>query len=157
NNSRKIVDGHLKNQTWSLPSTIYADAPVLYEGMQMRSKTLIDYLQRLNYQEVPALSVDIGEYSVGKATVVFEKHPFFSSQSIFPVAVEFDQSGINKITNAKSKEEIPAYEMEPVPISNLFGSDWEKRTLVHYNEIPPYLVQAVIAIEDRRFYSHSGV
>src|SRR5208337_2250823 len=32
-----------------------------------------------------------------------------------------------------------------------------KRRLVTYDEIPPNLVQAVLAIEDRRFFEHSGV
>ena len=32
-----------------------------------------------------------------------------------------------------------------------------KRQLVKYNEIPPVMVQAVLAIEDRRFFEHSGV
>ena len=32
-----------------------------------------------------------------------------------------------------------------------------KRQLVKYNDIPPLMVQAVLAIEDRRFFEHSGV
>src|SRR5208337_3631142 len=32
-----------------------------------------------------------------------------------------------------------------------------KRRLVTYDEIPPNLVQAVLAIEDRRFFEHNGV
>jgi penicillin-binding protein 1B len=32
-----------------------------------------------------------------------------------------------------------------------------KRQLVKYDEIPPVVVQAVLAIEDRRFFEHSGV
>ena len=32
-----------------------------------------------------------------------------------------------------------------------------KRRLISYNEIPQNLVQAVLAIEDRRFFEHSGV
>src|SRR3989304_8188866 len=49
--SQKTVDNHLKSQKWSLPSTIYADAPVLYEGMAMRPDTLVQYLQRLNFEK----------------------------------------------------------------------------------------------------------
>jgi penicillin-binding protein 1B len=32
-----------------------------------------------------------------------------------------------------------------------------KRRLVTYDEIPPNLVHAVLAIEDRRFFEHGGV
>lgn len=33
----------------------------------------------------------------------------------------------------------------------------ENRTLVRYDELSPYLVQALIATEDERYYSHSGI
>ena len=32
-----------------------------------------------------------------------------------------------------------------------------KREVVKYNDIPPLMVQATLAIEDRRFFEHSGV
>lgn len=33
----------------------------------------------------------------------------------------------------------------------------ERRSLVHYKDIPKVMTQAVLAIEDDRFYEHSGV
>ena len=33
----------------------------------------------------------------------------------------------------------------------------QNRSNVHYNELSPYLVQALIATEDKRFYRHSGI
>ena len=33
----------------------------------------------------------------------------------------------------------------------------ENRTFVSYDQLPPTLVQAVVATEDKRFYSHSGI
>ena len=32
-----------------------------------------------------------------------------------------------------------------------------KRRIVTYDEIPPRLVEAVVAIEDRRFFEHGGI
>lgn len=53
---------------------------------------------------------------------------------------------------------------EPEQTSKLFSWDGqllieigrERRTPVSINALPPYVAQAVIAIEDRRFYEHSG-
>ena len=43
-------------------------------------------------------------------------------------------------------------------VTSLFGSeDRSKRQIVTFDEIPKDLVNAVIAIEDRRFFQHSGV
>ena len=54
--------------------------------------------------------------------------------------------------------ELSAYELEPQLVTALFDAEQRsKRQVVKYNEIPPVMVQAVLAIEDRRFFEHSGV
>ena len=54
--------------------------------------------------------------------------------------------------------ELSAYELEPQLVTALFDAEQRsKRQVVKYDEIPPVMVQAVLAIEDRRFFEHSGV
>ncbi len=155
---KKIVDSHLDSQKWSLPSTIYADAPVVYQGMPLKAKWLAEYLQRLNYHKTEGTNVKTGEYAVLKDGISFQKHQVFARQTpTFPVLIRFEGSSVKKLENMTNGEELAAYELEPAAISNLFGSEWEKRTLVRYKDIPPYLIKAVIAIEDRRFYQHHGI
>jgi membrane peptidoglycan carboxypeptidase len=51
-----------------------------------------------------------------------------------------------------------AYELEPQLVTALFeGQDRSKRELIKFQDIPPVLVNAVLAIEDRRFFQHGGV
>ncbi len=51
-----------------------------------------------------------------------------------------------------------AYKLEPQLITALSeDKNRTKRRLVTYNEIPPHMVQAVTAIEDRRFFEHGGI
>ncbi len=157
-NCLKTVEAHLKNQSWSLPSTIYADAPMVYEGMPVQAKSLAQYLQRLNYQKGSGTEVHSGEYLISGQKILFQKRRLFPDQtSIFPVEMEFGGSELRRIVNRKTGEDIPAYELEPMTISNLFGEEWEKRTLIAYPDLPQHLVQAVVAIEDRRFFSHPGI
>ena len=53
---------------------------------------------------------------------------------------------------------LAAYQLEPQLITALSeDKNRTKRRLVTYKEIPPELVQAVVAIEDRRFFEHHGV
>ncbi|MFQ5816579.1 MAG: penicillin-binding protein 1A [Terriglobia bacterium] len=42
-------------------------------------------------------------------------------------------------------------------MTNLFDRRRTKRRLVSYEDIPPELIQAVVAAEDRRFFSHPGI
>ncbi len=54
--------------------------------------------------------------------------------------------------------DLSAYELEPQLVTALFDAEQRsKRQIVKYDEIPPMMVQAVLAIEDRRFFEHSGV
>src|SRR5690348_10457674 len=54
---------------------------------------------------------------------------------------------------------------EPRQTSKLYAADGrfiaelglEKRTLVKYNDIPPLVRNAFLSVEDKRFFSHSGV
>src|SRR5882762_4015519 len=54
--------------------------------------------------------------------------------------------------------ELAAYELEPQMITSLFDAEQRsKRQLVTYDQIPKLIVDAVLAIEDRRFFQHGGV
>ncbi len=53
---------------------------------------------------------------------------------------------------------LASYELEPLLITGLSeDANRSKRRLITYDEIPQNLVHAVLAIEDRRFFEHSGV
>ena len=64
-----------------------------------------------------------------------------------------------KSTRSRSNgTDLSAYELEPQLVTALFDAEQRsKRQIVKYNDIPPMMVQAVLAIEDRRFFEHSGV
>ena len=48
-------------------------------------------------------------------------------------------------------------ELEPELISGIFEGEWEQRRLVRLSQIPPTLINAILAAEDHRFYEHHGV
>jgi penicillin-binding protein 1B len=53
---------------------------------------------------------------------------------------------------------LAAYELEPLLITGLSEDNSRtKRRLLKYNEIPHRMVEAVVAIEDRRFWDHGGL
>ncbi len=57
-----------------------------------------------------------------------------------------------------SAGELAAYELEPQMLTSLFDAGQRsKRQLVKYDDIPKVVVDAVTAIEDRRFFQHGGV
>ena len=64
---------------------------------------------------------------------------------------------VNQITDDHGQA-LASYELEPLLITGLSEDvNRTKRRLITYDEIPPNLVHAVLAIEDRRFFEHGGV
>ena len=66
---------------------------------------------------------------------------------------------MDRSTSITSKgNELSAYELEPQLVTALFDAEQRsKREVVKYDDIPKVMVEAVLAIEDRRFFEHSGV
>ncbi|QMV17830.1 penicillin-binding protein [Granulicella sp. 5B5] len=59
---------------------------------------------------------------------------------------------------AENGAPLAAYKLEPQLITAMSeDKNRTKRRLVTYDQIPPRMVQAVLAIEDRRFFEHSGL
>ena len=59
---------------------------------------------------------------------------------------------------AENGAALSGYELEPQLITALSeDKNRTKRRLVTYQEIPPRMVQAVVAIEDRDFFNHGGI
>ncbi len=66
--------------------------------------------------------------------------------------------GVVDSINDDHGQALASYELEPLLITGLSeDANRTKRRLMTYDEIPQNLVQAVVAIEDRRFFEHGGV
>ena len=66
---------------------------------------------------------------------------------------------MGKVAGITSRgSDLAAYELEPQLVTALFDAEQRsKRQLVKYDDIPKVMVDAVLAIEDRRFFQHGGV
>jgi penicillin-binding protein 1B len=72
------------------------------------------------------------------------------------VRLEFDKTSLTRIVKSKGGEVQDAW-LPPELVTNLFNQSREKRRIVEFSELPPVLVNALIAQEDRRFYRHYGI
>ncbi|MCS6897143.1 MAG: transglycosylase domain-containing protein, partial [Nitrospira sp.] len=64
---------------------------------------------------------------------------------------------IRELRSMTDHEPIPWVFLEPVVISGLRGGAKQVREWIPLDQIPPRLVEMVLAIEDRRFFSHIGI
>ncbi len=97
----------------------------------------------------------IGWYNVRQDAVEI----FPGRDSNFPGedAVVFIEKGhVSQIISLRDNTERTIYRLEPQLVTNLFNHNREKRLLVRYSDLPPYLIDAVVSAEDKRFFQHAG-
>ena len=152
-----MVQRRLDREPWMVPTRIYARPTTLRPGLPMESATLVALLNGLRYDQHEQAAAATGQFAVVSPEIVLF-HPRPSRDAARePVAVVFDKGRIKELRGQGSKSLYKTQTLEPELITYLFDESREKRRLVRYEDLPPHLIQAVLAIEDRRFFSHPGV
>ena len=155
-----LIEKRFDGRRWSIPSKIYSDITTLYPGQKINITLLQEKLFDLGYREVPHRPMRDGElYASGSELDIFLHNLQIPSQERpgFPVEIRFVQDRIESIVHSSTGEDIPILELEPEEVMSFFGKERERREVVSFHEVPQYLIYAILAAEDIRFYSHKGL
>jgi penicillin-binding protein 1B len=152
-----VVDERLKQPIFATTAKIFAAPREVRPGQKLSVKLLANELRDAGYStDRDTQPSQLGTYSesAGEVTV----HPGPQSFHAQDGAVIHIGSGSVQSIIDDHGQPLASYELEPLLITGLSDdANRTKRRLVTYDEIPPDLVNAVVAIEDRRFFEHSGV
>ncbi|HEU4834028.1 MAG TPA: PBP1A family penicillin-binding protein [Pyrinomonadaceae bacterium] len=146
----QIIDARLSSGYLTSRPGLYAAPRVLQAGQKLSREKLVAVLRRAGYLEANASDVWSGSFSVSDSAV--EIRPARSKQV---VRVAFTGEQIEEIRGDGIL--LDSFTLEPEILSTDLSSKAGKREVLSYGEIPEVLVHAVLAIEDRRFFEHSGV
>jgi penicillin-binding protein 1B len=152
-----MVDRRLHGERWMVPARIYAQPVSLRTGLPLSPDDLVKILNGLRYEQKDKIPEAPGEFVVGARTVVFNPRPVAGDGPGEPVAVMFEKTAIRDMRGLSSKRSYPAVTLEPELITYLFDESREKKRIIKYEELPDHFAKAVLAIEDRRFFSHPGL
>jgi penicillin-binding protein 1B len=157
---QKIIDAKMRGPLFETSAQIYA-APRLAEvGDKETVEELATELRRAGYTEHgKGGEQHLGSYKLLDHGLEVQPGPE-SYHSPDGAVIRINGGKIERIVGMGSAngKDLDAYELEPELLTPFAGgADRSKRRLVTYSEIPKVLVQAVTAIEDRRFFQHSGV
>jgi penicillin-binding protein 1B len=131
---------------------IYAAPREVRTGQKMTTALIAQDLRRAGYNS----NQQLGSFEVNGDNILIK--PGSQSYHSTDGATINTSDGLVQSITAENGAALRAYELEPQLITALSeDKNRTKRRLVTYNEIPPNMVQAVIAIEDRRFFEHSGI
>jgi penicillin-binding protein 1B len=151
----QIIDARLATGYLTSRPGLYAAPRVLQAGQKLSRDKLINCLRRAGYLETSASNVWSGSFVATDGAV--EIRPGRNSVRRQPalVRVTFDGEQIAEVSGDGIR--LDSFTLEPEVLSNDLSAKVGKREALSYDEIPTVLVQAILAIEDRRFFEHRGV
>jgi penicillin-binding protein 1B len=148
----RLIDEKLRIGPFAETSKIYAASKAVSVGDKMTSAELIEWLRRAGYGESTANRV--GWYHVRPDAVEIMPGPDAVEQEAG--VVKFSRDKISSIVSTQDHTQRTQFQVEPELITNLSDRNREKRRIVHFDDIPKVLVQAILSAEDKRFFQHSG-
>ena len=168
----RVVDVRLHGEQTRVVPRVYARPMEVRRGQTMTQAQLVDRLNDLGYAERPQ-PAQPGEFGVAREIVtivprggsaegkavraVFQvlSRPKSGARSREPQAAAVgDRIERLEVAGAGARD---AVTLDPPLLSTLMGGERQKRRKVPLSLIPPHMVTAVLAIEDKRFYDHPGV
>jgi len=150
----QIIDARLTTGYLTSRPGLYAAPRVLQVGQKFSVEKLVMTLRRAGYLESTASGVWSGSFTAIAAVVEIRPNNTNANHPRL-VRVTFDGEQIAELTGDGTS--LDSFTLEPEILSNDLSSKAGKREALAYDEIPPVLVQAILSIEDRRFFEHSGV
>jgi penicillin-binding protein 1B len=159
----QIIDAKLRGEVIVRTSGIYALPRVLKNGQNVSLNEIRSYLDGLGYVDTARTADETrGRYAINGQTlsVLPGRDAIVDGKQTCPaVDITFSRSGtgIVKIIDRATSQAIGSCKLEPELLTNLSNSELEKRKIVHFEDLPPNLVNAFVAIEDRRFFEHRGI
>jgi penicillin-binding protein 1B len=156
-----IFDGNIElklgKQQNIAETEIYAAPAILNPGKPLGFADLEAFLQRLGYEEASTASHESYYKILNGGRILVRNNSSVAEDSGKEVEIRCDRNSILSITDSATHTELQSYSLKPELLSNAIGKNREKRRFVPYEKIPQVLVNAVLASEDRRFFSHSGI
>ncbi len=154
NKYARLTDQKLLAGPFPDASILFAAPQVVAVGDPGTPSVFANRLRESNYAE-DVRSSPTGWYHLRPDAIeIFPGARSFAGAD--PGVIKFTSDRISGIISLSDNSARTQYTMEPRLLSSIFDKNREKRRLVHYADIPPVLVHAVISIEDKRFFQHSG-
>ncbi|MEQ8230348.1 MAG: penicillin-binding protein 1B [Gammaproteobacteria bacterium] len=153
------VAGTFETKQWSLPARVYARPLELYAGALLSRDRLLRELDYLGYQRVGRVDAR-GQYATtGQRVDLFARGFTFWD---FPeparhVSVRFSGDLVERVEDGSDGQPLDLMRLDPVEIGSINPRRFEDRKLLAYGELPHRFVEALVAVEDHRFFEHHGV
>lgn len=151
------VQGSLAGKLWSIPAKVYARPLELYVGNPLPKNEVIQELARLGYQNNSSLTRPGSYFSQGNQLRIYTRSFQFwdTEEPAQKIRLVFSGGEITGLQAASARTSV--VRIEPYVIGGIYPEHNEDRVLISLKQVPPYFVEALLAVEDRQFFKHHGV
>ncbi len=153
-------DAELDRVRSELPARILSRPLELRPGADVQRLGLISHLRSLGYREVPGGDLRPGEYAREGATLRLGLRGFPGQGGrIESRVVHVSLHGERRVAKLRDEagRRLERVLVEPLRLAELHGAEPRGREPVRLEEIPEHVVDAVLVVEDRRFFEHGGL
>ena len=150
----RIIEQRFHFPVFSNSAKIFALPRTVHNGDQTDAKEIAGMLRRAGYSDKDGQS-PLGSFHLVSDGIEITPGPesYHSPESAH---ISIQDGQVARIVS--NGNDLSAYELEPQLVTALFDSEQRsKRQVVKYSDMPKVMIEAVLAIEDRRFFEHSGV
>ncbi len=153
------VRSQFEGKRWALPAHIYARALELYPGARLGADQLEAELVALGYRKGATLDGP-GSFTRAQRDFLVMSRAFTfwdGAQPAVAFHARFGDGELATLERAGDGAALDALRLEPPLVGSIHPAYHEDRILARLADVPPVLVQALLAIEDHDYYSHRGI
>ena len=153
-----VVRDKFEGKRWDIPAKVFARPLEVYTNAPVNQADFTQELKLLGYKSSENYTKSGNFVSSGNELYVHTRG-FDFGDSVEPeqvLKVTFANEQVAEVSATKPSSTGIA-RLEPMLIGGIYPQHNEDRVLIKLDKVPKPLIEALIATEDRNFYSHHGV
>jgi penicillin-binding protein 1B len=153
-----VVQEKFSGKRWTVPAKVYARPLELFAGQKLTKDDFLQELDALGYRR-ESVANGPGAVSVAGNTVDLNTRGFQFYEGAEPaqrIRVRFAGKQVAGLSQANGTP-LAVARLEPLVVGGLYPAHNEDRILIKLDQVPPYLLETLVAVEDREFFHHFGV
>ncbi|WP_166364463.1 penicillin-binding protein 1B [Pseudomonas akapageensis] len=153
-----VVQEKFSGKRWTIPAKVYARPLELFVGQKLSKEDFLIELDALGYRR-ESVANGPGAAAVSGNTVDLNTRGFQFYEGLEPaqpVRVRFSGDYVSELS-ATNGSKLAVVRLEPLLIGGIYPKNLEDRILIKIDQVPPHLLETLVAVEDRDFYHHLGV
>lgn len=153
-----VVQEKFSGKRWTVPAKVYARPLELFVGQKLAKDDFLRELDALGYRRESSVNGP-GAVSVAGNNIELHSRGFQFYEGAEPsqkVRVRFSGDYVAGLSQADGSN-LAVARLEPLLIGGLYPAHQEDRILIKLDQVPAYLIDALVAVEDRDYFEHFGV